>query len=332
MRLPPFEYQAPATLAQVLAVLQEKGQAAAVLAGGTDLIPRLRQRLVKADLILSLKNIPALQAIEADGAGIRIGAAATLQAVLEHPAVQKSFPGLVQALKSIGAAGIQHYTGSMGGNVLLNTRCLFYNQSEFWRSGRERCHKNGGQVCHALAESKDCHAVCQSDGAAMLAALSAQALIKKSGGERIAPLSDIFSGKGDAPFTLAADELLTEIQLFHPPPGAGQSYQKLRWRSAIDFPLISAAAVVTRSKGIIDRARLVIGGAGPAPLAVAEADKILKGQNPDQGLIEQAAQAAQKQAEGFIVDNTIAPAEYRRRMVRVMAGRALREAVTGGVK
>ncbi|MFH1090005.1 MAG: FAD binding domain-containing protein, partial [Pseudomonadota bacterium] len=218
MRLPSFEYLAPSSLAETLRLLAERAPAAAVLAGGTDLIPRLRYRLVKPDLVLSLSHVPELKEIRLDGLTLKIGACAVLQEVMNHPEVKAQAPGLADALKSIGAPNIQHRIGTIGGNLLLNTRCLFYNQSEWWRSGRERCLKNGGQVCHSLPESKECSASCQSDGAAMLSALSVQVVLKSAKGERMLPLAELFSGKGEAPFTLTPEELLTQVQIFLPPP------------------------------------------------------------------------------------------------------------------
>jgi CO/xanthine dehydrogenase FAD-binding subunit len=246
---------------------------------------------------------------------------------MDHPEVQKQIPGLAEALASVGAPHIQHRAGAIGGNLLLGTRCLHYNQSEWWRSSREHCYKDGGQVCHALTESKECSASCQSDGAIMLAALGAQVVLKSVSGERTIQISELFSGLGDAPFTLGPGELLTEVRIFLPAPGTGTSYQKLRWRSSIDYPLISAGAMVTLSKGKFDRVRLVLGAAGPAPLLVGEAEKALRGRVPDAEAINEAAALARKKAEGSIVENTLAPAEYRRRMAAVLARRALRAAV-----
>jgi 4-hydroxybenzoyl-CoA reductase subunit beta len=327
MRLPPVDYQAPETLDQALTILNERGPAAAVLAGGTDLVVRLRQRLVTADTMVSLKNISELKTIRQEGVTLIIGAAASLRDVIDHPVVQQELPALALALESVGSPDIQHRQGTIGGNLLCNTRCIYYNQSGWWRSGLEHCFKDGGQVCHCLPDSKECTSGCQSDGVVMLTALSAQATIKSSKSERTVPVGQIFSGKGEAPFTLAADELITDIRIFLPAPGTGMSYQKLRWRSAVDYPLMSAAAVVTFSQDNLDRVRLVLGTAGPAPLVIDEAEKILRGKPPTPELIAQAASAARKKAEGLIVENTIAPAEYRRKMAEILARRALAEAV-----
>ena len=327
MRLPYFDYAAPASVAEAVNLLAEKGPAAVVMAGGTDLVPRLRQRLVRPDVVVSLKNVPGLAGVDLEGVTLKIGARASLQAVMDHPVVRDQIPGLAEAIASIGAPAIQHEVGTLGGNLLLNTRCIHYNQSEWWRSGRLRCHKAGGQDCLAVPESKECSSSYQSDGGVMLAALSAQAVVQSPKGERVVPLSELFTGKGDAPFTLVPGDLLTGIQLFLPPPGAGTAYAKLRWRSAIDYPLASAGAVVTLTKGKVDRVRLALGAAAPQPLIVEDADKILRGQEPSEELIDRAAMAAQKMAEGTVVDNALPPEDYRRRMIRVMARRALTLAV-----
>ena len=126
---------------------------------------------------------------------------------------------------------------------------------------------------------------------------------------------------------MASGELLTEIQIVLPPPGTGTAYKKLRWRTSVDFPLISAAVLVAVSKDKVDRVRMVIGGAGPAPVVIDEADRILRDNVPTSDRIDQVAEAAQKQVEGGIVGNTIAPADYRRRMAGVVARRAIMEAL-----
>jgi CO/xanthine dehydrogenase FAD-binding subunit len=161
----------------------------------------------------------------------------------------------------------------------------------------------------------------------MLAALSAMLTVRSARGERNLPIAELFSGKGDAPFTLDAGELLTGIQVFPPPPGSGTAYEKLRWRSAIDYPLASAGAMVALSKGKVDRVRLALGAAAPRPLIVEEADRILRGNEPSPELIDRAAAAAQRQAEGTVVDNALPPEDYRRRMMGVMARRALTSAI-----
>jgi len=332
MRLPEFDYSAPADLGEALKLKNEKGPAAAWLAGGTDLLVNLKQGVKNPDLVISLKDLTELQGITEDPGGLTIGPMTSLIEVMEHPAVVEHFPALAAALRSVGAVTLQHHAGTIGGNLLLNTRCQHFNQSRFWRDGFERCLKMGGQKCLVVEDSKECSSVCQSDGAVMLAAYSAMAVIQNAGGQRQVSVLDLFSGKGEAPFTLTDDELLTGIKLFLPAPGTGAHYEKITWRGAMDFPLISAGAAVSVSKGKIDRARIIVGAAAAKPIWAAEAEKILARTAAEPEVLKKAAESAVVQCGGSIVNNLDAGDEYRRDMVGVAVSRAVRAAfaVAGG--
>ncbi len=328
MRLPAFEYRSPKSLDELIAAKKELGPAALVLAGGTDLVIRLKQRLAKPEALLSIRDVEELGAMEADPIHLKIGAGVTLEKVLSEPLVKEEFPGLFQALSRIGHPSCQHHTATLGGNLLLEPRCLYYNQTDFFRKGHERCFKAGGQVCLVNPESKECASVNQSDGAPMLLAYSAQVRLVSASGQRIIQVGELFSGKGELPFTLAEDEILAEIRLPRPVGRIGSAYEKLAARSALDFPLASAAAVASLEKGKVERVRLVVGQAGPAPLLVEEADSLLRGRTPEPKLIAQAAQAAQRVGGGMIVDNFGGTEGYRREMVGVLARRALTRALS----
>jgi CO/xanthine dehydrogenase FAD-binding subunit len=209
----------------------------------------------------------------------------------------------------------------------LEPRCFFYNQSDFWRKGHERCFKAGGQACLALPESKECSSVSQSDGAPMIVAYSGLLKLVSTAGERIIPAAQLFTGKGETPFSLAAEEVLTEIRLPRPAGRTGAAYEKLAFRSSLDFPLVSAAAVVGVGSDTFERARLVLGGVGPAPLTVPVADQVLRGQEPSPDLIDEVCSSAAESAAGRITGNTWSSADYRRQMVRVVARRALLRAI-----
>ncbi|MBW1712510.1 MAG: FAD binding domain-containing protein [Deltaproteobacteria bacterium] len=327
MRLPAFDYISPENLKELLALKQDLGPAAAVLAGGTDLVVRLKKGLVKPQAVLSLKRVEELNRLEADPVHLTIGAGVVLSRILADETVRQEFPGLIEALARIGHPTCQHHSATLGGNLLLEPRCLYYNQSAFWRQGHERCFKAGGQVCLINPESKECSSANQSDGAPMLIASSALVKLASAQGERLIPAARLFSGKGEEPHTLGPGEILVEIKLPRPAGQTGAAYEKLAFRSALDFPLVSAAAVVGLGRDKVERARLVLGGVSPAPLLVEEADQILRGQAPSQDLVRQAATAAQSLAAGQMVDNTGATDDYRRQMVRVVAQRALERAL-----
>lgn len=327
MAIANVDYRAPESLTELLSLKAELGSAAAVLAGGTDLVLRLKQQLTRPDVLLSLKNVAELSAIETDPIHITIGAAATLSAVMDHPDVKAELPGLVEALSRIGHPSCQHARATLGGNLLLQTRCLFYNQSAFWRSGLERCFKDGGQVCLVLSESKECSSVNQSDGAPMALALSAQARLVSATGERLVSLAELYSGKGEEPFTLAPGEVLAQVRFPRPVGDFGQAYHKIALRSHIDYPLVGAAAALALENGVVDRVRLAVCGTGAAPLVIDSAEALLKGQAPDESIINEVGRAAESAVAGFIVNNAGTDEVYRRQMVAVAARRALTEAV-----
>ena len=213
MRLPSFEYHAPTSLAEALRIKNELGTSASILAGGTDLIVNLKHRLASPAAVIGLKNIKEMTGIEAKPDSVVIKAGTSLAQTAEDEAVRKHFPVLVKAIESIGAVGIQHFRGTIGGNLCLQPRCILYNQSLFWRSGKDKCHRTGGKDCLALEKSESCNAVCSADTVPVLVALSAQLTIAGSGGKRSIPVSEFFTGKGESPFNLMPEEIVTEIRL-----------------------------------------------------------------------------------------------------------------------
>lgn len=327
MRLPAFDYQAPARLDQALKIKGELGGSAAVLAGGTDIIVNLKHRLSAPATLISLKNIKELRRIEAKPDAVVIGAAATLTDVAEDAALNEHFPVLVKAVQSIGAPGIQAVRGTLGGNICLTPRCLFYNQSHFWRSGKGSCHRTGGKECHALEGSESCQAICSGDTVPVLVALSAQVTLAGPGGTRLMALSDFYTGKGESPFNILPEEILTEVRIPLPWGPISASYQRLSMRSAVDFPLMNAAAVAIQDKGKVEYFRLVISAAGPAPIVLKEVESTIKGSEPNPEMVQSAGEAALRTAEGSVVENASLSRQYRVKAAAVLARRAVREAL-----
>ena len=328
MSLPSFEYLEPKDLEEALEFLATHGDKARVIAGGTDLIVQMKQRLVEPAFLISLKNLQELNFIHQDNGIAAIGAMTPLSSLLDSDLIQNNFPALLEAIKLIGAPPVQHFRGTIGGNLCLQTRCLYYNQSPFWRSGRTRCHKDNGETCYAEENSDRCRSANQSDGACALMALEAKVILVSKKGKRNLPIEEFFSGKGESPFAVEADEMVAEIHVPLTTKGQGSSFQKLTYRSALDFALVSAAAWLTVEKGKITDVRIAIGGAGASPLLLKEAAAILMGKKTeDAGAMDETANQVRKHASAFMVDNLGATLEYRQKMSGVMAKRAIIEAL-----
>ena len=331
MRLPAFAYEVPRALDEALELLNTHRENGRILAGGTDLLVRMKQGLVSPTDLISLKGLPELAIIRESENVLRIGTAVRLADILAYQPVKDRWPGLHDAIASIGAPSIQHFTGTIGGNLCQDNRCQFYNQSSFFRRARQACNKAGGKTCFAWEGGSDrCHSVCQSDTAPILIAMDARAIVRSKSGERILPLAELYSSVGERPFTLADDEMLTEIQVPHVGAGMGTAFKKLAYRSAIDYAVVSAGAFLQRDGDRIVRARLVIGAVARSPLTISEAEKILQDRPAgDRQAIEDAATAAMNSAQAFIANNMAQPADYRIQMVSVMARRALKQALAG---
>lgn len=327
MRLPSFAYHAPHTLDQALKIKGEFGAQAPVLAGGTDLIVNLKHRLSAPSALISLRKIKELRGIEAKPDAVVIRAATTLMEIRTNEAIRIHFPILVKSIESVGALGIQGFRGTIGGNLCLQPRCILYNQSLFWRSGKAKCHRTGGKECLALQGSESCNSICSGDTVPALVALSAQLSIAGSGGQRTLPVADFFTGKGETPFNLAPDEIVSEIRLPMPWAPLSWSYQRLSLRSAVDFPLVNAAAVAIIDKERVDSFRLVLSALGPAPVVLKEAEAVVKGKKPDSVVVRDVAEIALRAADGIVVENASTSKAYRVKMAAVLAGRAVKEAL-----
>jgi len=327
MRLPSFTLLRPSTIEEGSALLSAYQQEARVVAGGTALVVDLGQRLVTPKYVISLKHVSGLDYVDYNQKGLRIGALATLDLLNTSPLIRSLYPILSQAAGEIGVPQVRNM-GTIGGNFCLDTRCIYYNQSDFWRQARTPCLKRGGHICHAVKGSQECYAVCQADLASVLVALEAKVKLRRRGGERVIPVSEFFTGKGEKPLAIQPDEIVNEIQLPPPAKNSASSYQKLRVREAIDFPLAAVAAVLAMDKDKVCRkAKLVLGAVAPAPVEASQAEKLLQGKRIDDSLIEEAAEAVFKTAHP--VANLSIDYGYRRKMTGVLVKRAIKQALAG---
>ena len=322
MRLPPFTYLAPRRVEGAVRLLAEHGSRAMVVAGGTDLYPNLKRRQFEPAVLIGLRGIPDLMALTGSAReGLVIGAGATLTRVAEHPEVATQYPALARAAGVVSTPQLRNM-GTLGGNVCVDTRCNYYNQSYEWRKAIGFCMKKDGDICLVAPGSARCWAVSSSDTAPVLWSLGAEVTLVGPAGERRIPVSALYRDDGIEYLQKAPDEIVTEIRLL-PVDGWRATYWKLRRRGAFDFPVLGAAVAVRLDGDVCRDARVVLGAVASTPREAPEAARVLIGERLTPEVIARAADAAARPAKPL--DNTDLVYHYRKRMTRVYVARALRE-------
>jgi 4-hydroxybenzoyl-CoA reductase subunit beta len=325
VRLPYFGYYEPATLEEALALMAEHREKLRVLAGGTELFPLMKFGLAQPSHLVSSGNLPGLRGISVEAGALRIGAMTTLAELSASGEIRRMFNAVYEAAESVAAPPVRN-VATLAGNLCQNSRCLFYNQSETWRKEKPPCFKAGGGVCLAVPGGKKCFSVYQGDLAPAIAAFGGTVKVEKKGSSRTISIAELFSGDAQNPIALSDDEMITAVLLPLPEGRVGSAYMKMRMRSAMDYPLLSVAAVVfVNDKGTIDAARVVVGAAGPAPSIAHEAIALLLGQDARKVDLDKVGQAAARGA--IMVDNLVLPASYRKKMIAVFARRAVEGAI-----
>lgn len=296
MQTAEIEYHAPETLEQALALLREHRATATLLAGGTDLVPALKQRVLQACHLVSLKRIPGLRHISINPHGdLSIGALATLRDVAVSPLVRAACPALAEAASQAGSPVLRN-SGTLGGNVCLDTRCWYFNQTERWRASRLLCQKAGGEQCFVNEKQNQCVALFSADTPPVLIVAGACATLAGLEGERTMPVEALYSGDGLRPLAKGNAEIITKITVPALPPRWGTAYLKHSARESIDFPVLGvAAAVGLREDGAIREARVALTGAKTSPFRLFEVEAALRGCRPpeegDRALAQVAARA-----------------------------------------
>jgi 4-hydroxybenzoyl-CoA reductase subunit beta len=313
----------PSTIKEASSLLEQNKGKAKVLAGGTDLLVACKLRNIEPTLLVSLKKIPELRGVTyQEKVGLVIGAMAHLNDIRYHPYVTKYYPALSQAAVAVGTPQLREM-GTIGGNLCLDTRCLYYNQSDTWRKSRAVCFKMGGDLCHVVPKGKKCYATFSGDMAPALIALHAKAKLMSCSGERVIPVEDLYSGKGKDPFSLKVDEVLAEIIVPIPRGRQSSGYLKCRMRKAICFPLVGVG-VSARSEadGICADCRVVLTGVGQQPIIVPIPQALLEGKSLTQELVDQLGEKATHSGNPVTNTSGSTPA-YRRRMAGILTRRAL---------
>ncbi|MBI4493711.1 MAG: FAD binding domain-containing protein [Chloroflexi bacterium] len=322
MRLPPFRYVAPRTLAEAADLLAEHGPRAALVAGGTDLYPNMKRRQVEPPGVIGLRGIQELRGVDGDARqGLSLRANVTLAEVASDPRVAGAYPALARAAGQVSTVHLRNM-GTLGGNLCLDTRCNYYNQSYEWRAALGFCKKRDGQTCWVATASPRCWAVSSSDTAPVMVALGARVRLVSVRGERVIPAEALYQDDGIRYLARQPDEILAEA-LLPPAEGLQCTYWKLRRRGSFDFPILGVAVALERDDGVVRAGRIVLGAVSSAPLLAAEASKLLAGQPLTAELIDEVAEAAWRGARPL--DNTDLNYAWRKRMAKVYVRRALRE-------
>jgi len=326
LSLPSFKLLRPRSIEDAVGYLAKHAGSIRVIAGGTDLIPSMRQKLFEPEYLLDIRHIAGLKGIgPQDGNAVEIGALTTLTDIEHSKFLRHHYPVLTEAAATV-ASPVLRNMGTIGGNICLDTRCLWYNQSLTWRKACGFCIKKDGDLCHVAPGGTKCWAVFSGDTPPALLCLDAEIEIIGAAGRRRTPLREFYTGLGDTYRSLQADELLTKILLPASSADYRGVYRKLRIRGSIDYPLAGVAVVVKRSNGHIDDARIALTAVNPAPVLVKGVPELLRGKAVDDSLAETAANLAARTAKP-LTTSALTP-EYRREMIRVFTKRALLAAAT----
>jgi 4-hydroxybenzoyl-CoA reductase subunit beta len=328
--LPATKVVRPRTVDEAVRILAEHGADAMILAGGTDVVPNLQMRLFSPRVLVDIKSIAGMRGMTAaENGALRIGALTTL-AEMEHSAeLAQKYSVLSAAVRTI-AGPLQRNMGTLGGNLCLETRCVWYNQSEFWRESLGGCLKKDGDVCHVAPGGKRCWAVWSGDTAPALLTLYAEIEIAGPRGTRRLSLERFYRNDGMDRIALGRDEILTAAILPARTAGRRGAYQKLRMRNSIDYPLAGVAAALDVDKdGICRDARVAINAVNPAPLLLREAAAELIGKKYSPESIERVAKTGIR--TGKPLTTSASTPVYRREMLHVFTRRALEQSWLGRI-
>ena len=328
--LPEWALLTPETVDEVRA-LRAHHPGSRFLGGGTDLVVNLRRGIGDPPAtLIDVKDVAELKGIEVEGDGgggerIRIGAGVTIRELAGDPRVRAGFPGLAAAAGSI--AGPTHRNmGTVGGNLCLDTRCIYYNQSEWWRAANRYCLKYGGEICHVAPKSRVCYATFSGDLAPAFAILDeAEVEVAGVGGGRTLPLESLHTGDGERYLALEPDELVTAVRARRP-PALRTGYDKVRVRQSIDYPLAGVAAGVAREGDRLADLRLAFTGTNPRPLRLQGAEALCGGPLDDAAM-ERLSRLVRKQV--MAMRTTFTSGHYRRHAAGVLARRLVRRLYDG---
>lgn len=328
LRLPKFEVAEPASVDEAVQILAAHEGRARPMAGGTDLMPNMKHEITVPEVVVGLWRIPGLKGIRVEEGALHIGALTTLHEVAEDPLVRAHAPALAEAAGLIAGPQLRRM-GTIGGNVCLDTRCVYINQTYFWRQALGFCLKKDGSVCHVVKSGKRCVAAASNDSAPVLTVLGARVLVQSPRGIREIALRDFYVANGEFNQARAADDLVTEIVIPLPKPGTLMAYTKLRTRAAIDFPELGVAVRAERAPDeTVTDVGLCVTALAAKPRIVEIDPALYAGKSLDSALIQTIAELAYKRCRPQT--NIASDPAYRREMVPVFVRRAFAAALSRG--
>src|ERR1700737_3412624 len=320
LRLPRLDYLRPRSIAEATE-LAAQNPGAMFIAGGTDLVPNLKRRQFDVTTLISLNALPDGRRVEGDVRhGVTIGVGATLDELAHREVLAGPFRALAQACGSVSTPQVR-YMGTLGGNLLVDPRCNYYNQTYSWRKAVGFCMKKDGDICLVARSSPRCWAVSSSDSAPVALALNAHITLQGVEGARRIPAADLYKDDGIDYTTKKADEIITAVELPAVEGRMTSAYWKLRRRPAFDFPILGVAVAIAWDDGVVREARGALGAVGPHPVDIPPFLSPLRGERPAEGLIAEVANAADKPSRPL--DNTDLSHYWRKRTRKVYTGRAL---------
>jgi len=321
LRLPPFRLVVPKTAREAARILADHGPEAMAVAGGTDLYPNMKRRQFTPKVLVALSGLGEARGIAGNGT-LTLGALETLTNVSRHPLVSARWPAVAASAGLVSSPPLRN-AGTIGGNLCVDTRCTYYNQTEFWRASIGYCMKRDGDVCLVAPGSSICWALSSSDTAPVMIALGAEVTLVGGDGSRRIPEADLYGRDGIQYLAKRPEEVLTQVHL-PSRDGWAMTYRKLRRRGSIDFPILGVAAAVRLGPGrVVEEARIVLGAVHTHPVEASDANDFLRGKVLDRETIEMAAGIAYKPAKPL--DNADLSYSWRKRMARIETARALRE-------
>jgi 4-hydroxybenzoyl-CoA reductase subunit beta len=330
LRLPKFELFEPRTVAEAAHLLAEH-EGSRVVAGGTDLLVNMKHEIETPPVLVSLERVAGLAGVRpsADGS-IHIGAMTRLAAIATDDRLRRSHPALAQAASLVAGPQLRDM-GTLGGNVLLDTRCQWINQSHFWRQALGWCLKKDGTKCHVVEGGSKCVAAASNDTAPALMGLDARLRFVSTRGDRIVPIDELWLADGIRNKKLPHDEILVAIELPPTPAGHRGAYGKLRERGSIDFPLWGVAVRLDLEGSRVARAELCCVALQARPLRLAKCAELLVGVDTSSNAWPAAVEACATMARKLChpMPNIPGDAEWRREMVPVYARRTIEAAVAG---